>query len=88
MLQIGRWTLKGFSKQRSNIALYLKLTRKNVDALSDRTLDKSFRTTFDSFCTKYEKLEKEYKDGIADHRIWGGLMKTLAASLTQHTPRA
>ena len=82
LTQISRWTLKGFHRQQSNIELYLKLTRKNVNALSSRTLGRKFKLTFDNFCHKYDKLEKEYNAGIADHRVWANIMHTLAADLT------
>lgn len=82
-MQIGRWTLKGFREQQTNIELFLKLTRKNVDALNGRELGRKFQPSFDTFCKKYDKLEKEYRNGIVDHRIWGKLMHSLSSDLTQ-----
>lgn len=81
LIQIGNWTLKGFSQQQSNITLFLKLTRKNIDALSERNLREKFRPTFDQFCTQYAELEKEYQHGIADHQKWAKLLHALANTL-------
>lgn len=83
LVQIGRWTLKGFHEQESNIALYLKLTRKNMKALSDRDLNKKFQPTFHAFCKSYEKLETEFEKGITDHRVWAGTITKLAQDLTR-----
>lgn len=81
LMQIGKWTLKGFRQQQPNIELFLKLTRKNVKALSDRELSSKFRPTFDDFCKEYDKLEDEYKKGITDHQEWANVLHTLANSL-------
>jgi hypothetical protein len=81
LIQIGNWTLKGFTEQQSNITLFLKLTRKNINALSERNLREKFRPTFHQFCTQYGKLEKEYQDGIVDHQKWAKLLHTLANTL-------
>lgn len=79
--QIGKWTLKGFRQQQSNIELYLRLTRKNMNTISERQLGKKFQTTYEDVCMQYEKLEKEYERGIADHKLWANVMHTLAKSL-------
>lgn|GEM_PF-5953350 len=79
--QIGKWTLKGFRQQQANIALYLKLTRKNVATVSERTLSTKFQAKFDDFCREYGKLEKLYEKGITDHKEWAGIMQKLANDL-------
>ncbi len=81
-MQIGKWTLKGFHQEEKNIALYILLTRKNIDALSGRPLGRKFRVRFGSFCEKYHKLEEEYDKGIVDHRVWANDLKNLATKLT------
>lgn len=75
------WTLKGFNRRNENIRLFLKLTRKNVNALRDREFSKKFQPTFNEFCQTYEKLEKEYERGITNHKGWAHVMHTLAVTL-------
>lgn len=85
LTQISTWTLRGFSKQHDNIDLYLRLTRKNVNALTARTLGTRFRSPFHTFCEEFDKLEREYTKGIVDHRIWAATLKDCAESLTKHS---
>jgi len=85
LTQIGQWTLKGFHKEQTNIALFLKLTRKDINALSAFTLPDSFRPTFKKFCKAYDKLEEEYRKGITDHRIWAKDMHAFAVDLTKNS---
>lgn len=79
--QIGKWTLKGFRQQQANIALYLKLTRKNVATVSERALSAKLQAKFDDFCREFVKLEKLYEKGITDHKEWAGVMQKLANDL-------
>lgn len=79
--QIGKWTLKGFRQQHANIGLYLRLTRKSVATVAERTLSVPFRAAFDDFCREYGKLEKLYEEGITDHKAWAGIMQKLANDL-------
>lgn len=85
LTQIGKWTLKGFSQQKTNIELFLQLTRKSIMTLSGRQLNRKFQPTFDTFCQQYDKLEKEYSAGITDHQEWAQVMNRLATTLTQHS---
>lgn len=85
LTQISSWTLRGFSKQHTNIDLYLRLTRKNVNALATRTLHTGFRSVFATFCKNYSKLEQEYEKGIMDHKTWAATLKECAENLTKHS---
>lgn len=85
LTQISSWTLRGFSKQRVNIDLYLRLTRKNVNALATRTLNTRFQSIFRTFCKKYDTLEQEYKKGLLDHKTWATTLKECAENLTKHS---
>ncbi len=85
LVQIGKWTLKGFSRQRQNIELYLRLTRRNVDELTKRDLGSPIRRPFDAFRSEFDSLERQYADGIADHRIWANSITGIAVTLSRDT---
>ncbi len=84
--QIGDWTLKGFHERQENIALFLKLTRKDLNQLLRFPLPRAFEPKFKKFCTTYGKLEEEYKKGIVDHRVWASSMQSCAQDLTREAP--
>jgi hypothetical protein len=83
--QIGQWTAKSFLKEKGNIELFLKLTRKDMDALSRFPVPAAFQATFDNFCDEYCKLEAEYHAGISDHHTWAKGLSTLALNLTANS---
>lgn len=84
LIQIGNWARASFAKDRTRIELFLKLTRKNLDALSGFPLSPSFNPGFRKFCNSFTRLEKEYSAGIVDHGVWADRMLTWGATLTQN----
>lgn len=70
-----------FQKQKANIELYMKLTRKGTETLSERDFSAAFQSSFDEFCKQYDKLEKEYYKGLSDHHGWANSLETLARAL-------
>jgi hypothetical protein len=83
LTQIGTWALKSFVKDRSRIELFLRLTRKNLNALLGFPLSPSFDSGFQKFNHSFGRLEKEYSVGITDHSIWANRMLTWGTTLTQ-----
>ena len=79
--QIRKWTLQGFRQQQKNIDLYLRLTRKNVSSLCQRSLSAKFKPEFTDFCKEFTKLETLYEKGITDHKAWAASMHDLAVGL-------
>ncbi len=75
------WVRGNFPKQKANIELYMKLTRKGTETLSQRDFPAAFQTTLDSFCKQYDKLEKEYFRGVADPGSWADSLENLARAL-------
>lgn len=84
--QIGEWTLKGFHQRQENIALFLKLTRKDINQLMRFPLPPAFVPKFKKFCSVYDQLEEEYRKGIKDHRIWAKELHAAAQDLIKHSP--
>jgi hypothetical protein len=68
------WTLKSFAKEEARVGLFLKLTAKNVAALSFFPVDSVIHPEFKTFCVSYKKLEEEYTVGIQDHTKWANYM--------------
>lgn len=85
MTQIASWTLKGFHREEERIALFLKLTRKDVNQLTRFPLPAPFVPIFNKFCKAYDDMEAEYKKGIKDHRVWAGQMQTWAKDLAKNS---
>ncbi len=83
MTQIGSWALGNFAKDQTRIELFLKLTRKNLNALSDFPLVPAFAPEFKKFCDSFAKLEKEYRSGIPDRSVWANGMLKWGTVLTQ-----
>lgn len=83
LTQIGRWTLNSFAKERQRIELFLKLTRKNLNALAGFPLSPSFDLGFKKFCQSFARLEKEYSTGIVDRTIWANGMLKWGSTLIQ-----
>lgn len=83
LMQIGEWSRKGFPKERKNIELFLRLTRKNLNALNDFPLSQAFVTNFNEFCVSFARMEKEYVNGNADPAIWATTSIRWAKILTQ-----
>lgn len=85
LTQIGHWALSSFAKERQRIELFLKLTRKNLNALSDFPLSSAFDPGFKKFSNSFTKMEKEYQAGLVDPSAWAQLMhkwgKTLSESV-------
>jgi hypothetical protein len=83
LIQIGNWAQNSFSKDSDRIALFLRLTRKNLNALLGFPLCPSFEPCFHKFSNSFARLEKEYSMGIVDHSIWAHRMLTWGTTLTQ-----
>ncbi len=72
--QIGKWSRTCFYKETHRISLYLKLTRKNVNALKTFPLPPKFSDHFNSFSDQFDGLEKEFHEGVADQAQWSKLI--------------
>lgn len=83
LTQIGTWARAGFAKEGQRIELFLRLTRKNLNALLGFPLSTSFNPGFQKFNHSFARLEKEYRVGITDHTVWANRMLTWGATLTQ-----
>ena len=83
LTQIGQWSLQSFSRERSRIELFLKLTRKNLNALSNFPLSPAFDPSFKKFSNSFTRLEKQYREGIVDPENWAHGMLVSATTLTQ-----
>lgn len=82
LTQIGNWSLVGFTKEKGRIELFLKLTRKNLNALLMFPIaPPSFKPSFQKFSESYDKLEQEYKTGVIDHKVWAQGMLTWGNNL-------
>lgn len=84
LTQIGTWASKSFVKEGSRIELFLKLTRKNLNALLGFPISASFNPCFHKFSNSFTKLEKEYHVGVVDHGVWADRMLSWGATLTQN----
>ncbi len=82
LTQIGSWALGNFAKDQTRIELFLKLTRKNLNALSDFPLLPTFAPGFKKFCNSFARLEKEYTTGIVDRTVWAKGMLKWGTTLT------
>lgn len=65
------------------IALFLRLTRKDINNIIDYPFPPEFSPKFKKFCRHYTKLEHEFEKGITDHNSWGTTMLTWATALTE-----
>jgi hypothetical protein len=83
LTQIGHWSLATFSQEQKRIELYIKLTRKDLNALLTFPMSPEFDTNFKKFYRSYNKLENEYHTGITDHGKWAKVMITLGDTLSQ-----
>lgn len=81
--QISAWAHKAFHKQEKNIALFLKLTRKDIDHLKSSPFPASLAPAFKKFSKSYEKLENEYHAGLKDPKVWARGMKTCAEDISK-----
>ena len=81
--QVGRWSLTRFIPEKDRIELYLRLIRKDINALRSFPLSTAFDSGFSDFCTRYETMELEYKQGITDPVSWAHRMITWADVLTK-----
>lgn len=79
--QIGNWTLQSAMHDQHRIELFLRLIRKNMNALMDFPAMPEFDDTFKQFCSHYEELEAEYKSGKSDRKLWANTMLTWANKL-------
>ncbi len=84
LTQIGIWARGSFTKEGQRIELFLKLTRKNLNALLGFPISPSFNPCFHKFSNSFTRLEKEYHVGIVDHGIWADRMLTWGTTLTQN----
>lgn len=84
LTQIGTWAQKSFVKEQHRIELFLKLTRKNLNALLGFPLSPSFNPEFQKFCSSFTRLEKEYRVGIVNRSAWANGMLTWGTTLTQN----
>ena len=83
LTQVGQWTLHRFVPEKDHIELYLRLIRKDINALLSFPLSTTFHPVFSDFCTRYEKMEQEYQHGLVDRTVWANKMIQWAAKLTQ-----
>lgn len=81
LTQIGTWAQKSFIKEQPRIELFLRLTRKNLNALLGFPITPSFDPGFQKFNHSFDRLEKEYRSGITDHAIWARHMLTWGVTL-------
>ena len=84
LTQIGTWARDSFVKDQSRIELFLKLTRKNLNALLGFPLSAPFDSGFQKFTHSFGRLEKEYLTGITNHSVWAHRMLTWGTTLTQN----
>jgi hypothetical protein len=83
LMQLGIWSMKGFPKERRNIELFLRLTRKNLNALHDFPLSEAFAPEFTECCVSFAWMEKAYLTGRADPSAWATTSIRWAKILTQ-----
>ena len=83
LTQIGTWARGSFVKDKLRIELFLRLTRKNLNALLDFPVSPSFHSDFHKFCTSFTRLEKEYCSGITNRNTWANGMIAWGTTLTQ-----
>ncbi len=83
LTQIGLWAQKSFDKEQPRIELFLKLTRKNLNALLGFPVSPSFDSGFQKFNHSFGRLEKEYRAGITNHSAWANRMLRWGTTLTQ-----
>lgn len=83
LTQIGTWALASFAKDRTRIELFLKLTRKNLNALSGFPLSSAFDPGYQKFSRSFTRLEHQYRAGIGDPKVWGHGMLTWGITLTK-----
>jgi len=84
LTQIGTWAGCSFVKDRTRIELFLRLTRKNLNALLGFPLSPSFNHCFHKFCNSFTRLEKEYRVGIVNRSAWANGMLAWGTTLTQN----
>jgi hypothetical protein len=83
LTQVATWTLTRFVPEKDRIELYLRLIRKDINALASFPLSTAFNPGFSDFCTRYEKMEQEYKSGLVDRTGWANRMIKWADTLTK-----
>jgi hypothetical protein len=83
LTQVGQWTLNRFIPEKDRIELYLRLIRKDINALLSFPLSTAFHPGFNDFCTRYEKMELEYQHGLVDRTAWANRLIKWADVLTQ-----
>jgi hypothetical protein len=83
LTQIGTWARGSFVKEGQRIELFLRLTRKNLNALLGFPLSPLFDPSFQKFSHSFTRLEKEYHVGVVDHSVWANRMLTWGTTLTQ-----
>lgn len=81
--QIGKWTRDNFNKEHDRIQLFLVLTRKNLNALREFQLSPSFTREFVHFCNDFDRLEKDYLNGMENRSVWAGVLLKWGTALVQ-----
>ncbi len=81
LTQIGTWAQKSFVKDKSRIELFLRLTRKNLNALLGFPVSASSDSGFQKFNHSFGMLEKEYLAGVTNHSVWANRMLTWGTTL-------
>lgn len=84
LTQVGQWATANYAKEQQRIALFLKLIRKNITALSQFPLSPAFSPGFEKFTVAFTKLEDEYQKGLKDPKPWAKEMLRWGTVLTQH----
>jgi hypothetical protein len=83
LTQIGTWARGSFVKESRRIELFLRLTRKNLNALLGFPISASFDPCFHKFSNSFTRLEKEYHIGIVDHSLWANRILSWGNTLTK-----
>lgn len=83
LTQIGNWAVASFAKDEERITLFLKLTRKNLNALSGFPFSSAFDPGYKKFTRSFVRLENEFRAGIKDPTDWGNGMIKWGVALTK-----
>lgn len=84
LTQIGSWAVSDFIKESKRIELFLKLTRKNLDALLGFPILPAFNPCFQKCSNSFTRLEKEYQVGVINCGAWAKRVITLGTTLTEN----
>lgn len=83
--QIGKWSTKVFYKEHEQIGLYMRLTRKNLNALSELPFSDNIAPGYGRFCSTFVRMEHDFRDGITEPIQWAKDFFTWADTLTRYS---